>query len=126
MELDHTKITGDSALYKMFDYSSDEDEEKSREIIEKIFDLLHIQPQMNFVANWNFETFVQKSLDHNLNRPLLFLMDYLLNERDDPQFKSILMQDFPQLLVQDQVNIFQFLNEFQPSAQDQYNTDDQM
>ena len=82
--MDHTKITGDSAIYKMFDYSSDKSEEHGRKCLEKFFDVLHIQPQMNFVANWNFETFIQKSLDNNLNRPLLYLMKYLLTERDDP------------------------------------------
>lgn len=56
---------------------------------------------MNFIANWNFETFVQKSLDNNLNRPLLFLMDHLLNQKDDPVFKNVLMQDLPQLIIQD-------------------------
>lgn len=60
---------------------------------------------MNLVANWNFETFVQKSLDNNLNRPLLFIIESLLLNRDDPMFKNIIIQDLPQLMIQDQVNI---------------------
>ena len=50
------------------------------------------------MANWNHESFIQKSLDNNLNRPLLFLMDYLLNQDNKAVYKSILIQDLPQLL----------------------------
>ena len=70
------------------------------------------------MANWNYETFVQKSLDNNLNRPLLFLMEHLLQRTDEAIFKTALIQDLPQLLSQDQVNIFSFLQEYQPSEQD--------
>lgn len=58
VKMDHTKITEDSALYKMLDYSTDEEEQNSREKIEEIFSLLNIEPQMKFMANWNYESFV--------------------------------------------------------------------
>lgn len=82
--MDYTKITEDSALHKMFLFLTDEEEDQSRRKIEQIFKLLHIQPQMNFMANWNYQTFVQKSLDKKFNRPLLFIIDYLLDHTDDP------------------------------------------
>lgn len=63
----------------MFDLSTDDSESKSETTLEMFFEMLQIQPQMNFMANWNFETFVQKSLDNNLNRPLLFLIEHLIN-----------------------------------------------
>lgn len=67
------------------------------------------------MSNWNYESFIQKSLDHHLNRPLLFIMEHLLEEIDEPRFKGILVQDLPQLLIQDQVSIEKFLNEYKPS-----------
>ena len=42
VETDYTKIIGDSALYKMFLYETDKQEEKSRKIIKAIFNMLHI------------------------------------------------------------------------------------
>lgn len=45
-------------------------------------------------------------------------MDYLLENKDESMFKNMLVQDLPQLLSQDQVNIFKFLQEYKPSEQD--------
>lgn len=98
VKIDHTKIIGDSALYKMLDYSTDKMENQSRNVIIKFFDMLNIQPQMSFMANWNYETFIQVSLDNNYIRPLFFILDYLLDHTDDAQFKHILIHDFPQLI----------------------------
>lgn len=78
VELDHTKITEDSPVYHMLDYSTDEAEEQSRQVIQELYTLMQIEPFNFFLANWNQESFIQKSLDNNLNRPLLYLMDYLL------------------------------------------------
>ena len=50
---------------------------------------------MNFMANWNYETFIQWSLDNKFNRPLLFIIEFLLDHTDDPQFKNVLIQDLP-------------------------------
>ena len=47
------------------------------------------------MANWNYETLIQKSLDNNWNRPLIFLMEHLLNEKDESVFKTILVHDLP-------------------------------
>lgn len=99
----------------MLDYSTNEEEEKSRQVLQEIYQLLQIEPENYLMTSWNFETFIQKSLDNNLNRPLLFLMDYLLMRKDEAIFKTVLVHDLPQLLSQDQVNIFQFLQEFRPS-----------
>lgn len=115
IEMDLTKICEDSAIFKMLDYSTDDEEENSRQILEEIYRTLGIEPQNYFMANWNYETFIQKSLDNNLNRPLLFLMEHLLQHTDEAIFKTALIQDLPQLLSQDQVNIFSFLEEYQPS-----------
>lgn len=75
------------------------------------------------MANWNHETFVQWSLDNNFNRPLYFLLDYLLEQNDDPALKHIMIQDFPQLISQEQVVIYSFLNEFMPKDSE-HGTDD--
>ena len=93
----------------MLDYSTDEMEEQSREVIMEIYKLLQVEPHNFFLANWNQETLIQKSLDNNLNRPLLYIMDYLLENKDEAIFKTILVHDLPQLLSQDQVDIFRFL-----------------
>lgn len=115
VEMDYTKICEDSPIYCMLDYSTNEEEEKSRQVLQEIYQLLQIEPENYLMTSWNFETFIQKSLDNNLNRPLLFLMDYLLMRKDEAIFKTVLVHDLPQLLSQDQVNIFQFLQEFRPS-----------
>lgn len=50
---------------------------------------------MGFMANWNYESFIQKSLDKNWSKPLQFITDYLLDQADDPIFQSVLIQDLP-------------------------------
>lgn len=58
IEIDLTKICEDSAIYQMLDYSTDVEEENSRQILKEIYTVLQIQPQNHFMANWNYETFV--------------------------------------------------------------------
>lgn len=114
VETDYTKICEDSAIYNMLEYSANDDDTNS-EVLQEIYAQLQIEPQNFFMANWNYETFIQKSLDNNLSRPLHFLMEHLLLNKDESIFKTILVHDLPQLLTQDQVNIFQFFKEFKPS-----------
>lgn len=80
---------------------------------------------MSFMANWNYETFVQLSLDNNFIRPFVFILDYLLDHTDDAQFKHVLIHDFPQLISQDQVDISSFLNQFVPSINFESADDDE-
>lgn len=100
-ELNYNKICEDSAIYNMLDYSTNDDDERSKEVLEEIYTMLQIEPQNFFMANWNYETLIQKSLDNNLNRPLIFLMEHLLQQKDEAIFKTILIHDLPQLLTQD-------------------------
>ena len=77
-EIVYHKIIEDSAMYQMFDMSTNKLIEENTLIIQEIFHLLQIVPRNSFICNWNNETFVQKSLDNNLNRPLTFLVQHQL------------------------------------------------
>lgn len=83
----------------MFSYGMKASSKENRSNIKEFYELMHINPYMNFMANWNYESFIQKSLDHNLNKPLQFIIEYLLNKTTDTLFKSVLIQDLPQLLI---------------------------
>jgi len=97
---------------KMVSFDTASAENHSRKIIEEIFSMLFIDPYNNFQSNWNYQSFIQKSLDNNLPRPLIFIMDFLLNKSDESRYKTVIMQDLPQLLIQDQVSISAYLNEY--------------
>ena len=48
-----------------------------------------------FQLNLNHESFLQKSLDNNYARALYFLLNYILEKKNDIIFQEVMMAELP-------------------------------
>ena len=49
----------------------------------------------NFQLNLNYESFLQKSMDNNYSRALFFLLEFILENKNDIIFQEVIMADLP-------------------------------
>ena len=110
--LDENRST--SLSNSIFEMAAGYRDESEREDYEKrvavLFDMFEMNAFGSFQVNLNYESYLQNCIDKNKSKGLFYVIDYMLETQYDPIFRNIIITDLPQLLGQDKVPIFKFLN----------------
>jgi len=125
-KIDKLKLIENSALDILTRQSSTAQKHKSYLLIATCFEMLTLDRFNQFQCNLNYESFIQKGLDNRFTKPIFFMIDFLLSKLNQQDYQAVLMQDLPQLLCQDRINIDGFLGISEQEEQENELDDEQV
>lgn len=75
-------------------YKNEENQECDKRV-DTLFNMFDCNRVHAFQLNLNHESFLQKSLDNNYARALYFLLNFILDKKNDIIFQEVMMSELP-------------------------------
>ena len=89
------EAVSNSCFKFMSGYKHEESVELHNQRVESLFNMFDGNRLHAFQLNLNHESFLQKSLDNNYARALYYLLNFILEKKNDIIFQEVMMAELP-------------------------------